>query len=961
MFKNIKSYINILLIGFVILSSNITYASDAQTETSKIEASEESVEENMKDLTKRLILATFGRDALTWFDVESDLDYSQEIDDGEMAIYTKPFNSQAFLLLQSFITTTIIIGFIVFSVYLYWIFKEGIVKTQTSGQFLGENWSTMFVMSKIAIVTVLLFPVFGIYNTSHFLLFKTLGYSNEVSKDITSTIISHQPKTYPTIKFPYSDVKKSDAENLISFASCIKSHKKSNQEVSFNFLEKAEGMFAVSNFENCSIEVKFGLDQKTNELIKNNDKLKNKLNLVVDYKDIQLKIMEKIFKEILEKSDKVSEVILDSPYDSSEKTNSAFDKYKLEFGTKIYIDNWESFCDDIYNFGKTTELTKTERAEYMYLSSRCISHDIVSYLIYPTEKNNFSNYLKTDNYLLNNQIEVCAHDYNNADGKNKTRKIIKESAKDTEEVMTLTSTVGKLSVEDCLIKTCASINSTTNPNLFMCSNVIHIYDEIQKNKKMEEAGFLTLGAYMYTMFNGTTINQNSKNLLNGFQIKFSNSAGSRTAKSDTTVLEMKHIFKKSNQSDPNIKLLKIVYEGSNIGSQKSKFQTKSNSSTGLANIANFNDNSAMNLFGAVKLSVCSENPHKIVNGYICGSITEELNNAGRSLSDFFIQTKIALHVFEAAFKTAGAINMTKKSATKGGVSGKSTEIKTISKKKLAVKALIVLAPLMDQLSNIFPGLKTMINNLMGDYAIFDKVKTDEFSNFNAEKQENHDQDFANGISGGIALIGALAGDNLFGEIINIVINIMILIGLIIGYGLPLIPLYLWFVIVVGWLLLIFETVAVLPVWIPSIATPNQSETSDLEKRGLLIILKLFLKAPLMCIGVLFAWAMTNSVVGKIVGLFSFNKIFSMDQGYSFVVILDYLIIFIIYLFFLFYIINIIISIIEGFYEFGTSWLDKQASGNSFGKNVGGAFLQGGQASKTIGMLNPLKMKKTKRN
>ena len=186
------------------------------------------------------------------------------------------------------------------------------------------------------------------------------------------------------------------------------------------------------------------------------------------------------------------------------------------------------------------------------------------------------------------------------------------------------------------------------------------------------------------------------------------------------------------------------------------------------------------------------------------------------------------------------------------------------------------------------------------------------------------------------------------------VNFIMLMGFILAYIIPLIPLYLWMMVIIGWFMLLFETIAILPIWIPTLTTPTKDHTSDAEKKGMGMILKLFLKAPLLCMGLLTAWIITNSVITRIMGFLNFDTVFSSEYGYSLSNVIDSLVLMLAYLIFLWYIINITITIIEAFYEFATNWLTGNPSSRVYGKDVASGFLQKGSTQRqTMGMLNPI--------
>ena len=171
MVNNIKQFVFIILTSICLLTPISTHSAESAPESES--AARTEIEKEMDDITKRFILAAFGKQALSWFAVDSDLNYINEIEDEEIKDFSRPFNKNNFAMLKSYIIISLVIGFIVFSVYLFWIIKEGIIKSQNSGQFLGQNWNTMFTVTKIGIVATLLFPIYTPYSVAHMLIFKT--------------------------------------------------------------------------------------------------------------------------------------------------------------------------------------------------------------------------------------------------------------------------------------------------------------------------------------------------------------------------------------------------------------------------------------------------------------------------------------------------------------------------------------------------------------------------------------------------------------------------------------------------------------------------------------------------------------------------------------------------------------------------------------------------------------------
>ena len=983
MIKKISSFKIILSIIFSLVLTFIpanTFANDNQ-ESQSIAST--PIEEEMDDITKRFILAAFGKQALIWFAVDTELNYMTEIEDAEITEFSRPFNKNNFSMLQSYIIISLTVGFAIFSIYLFWIIKEGIIKGQQSGQFLGQNWSTLFTVTKIGIVTTLLFPIYTPYSVGHMLIFKTLGYSNVIAKEINNTIISHQPKTYPTVKFPAAGAKKRSAESIIAFLTCAKAQDTTGS-LQLNFYRKEGKIEASSDFGECNITYKLGFDEGTKRIIEENKKVKEALDISIDFEQIQIIMLRNLVEETLKLADQSSDLLF-LPYKQTTVNTRRgvrgngnaepveFNKYTLEHTpNKLYTTHWEGMCDEIFNFKAlnpdVTELNTQEKEQYIYLSSRCISYEIAKRLVYPTEINDFSKYLKTQNYLKENEIEVCGHEYSEINGL-RARAIIEESditgeetLSELEQTVRTNVNIKSISIKECLKSQCSNLTSDYS-NAYMCSNVISLYDRINKNNRMSETGFLTLGAYMYELFSASKINENAKKIFNGFEATYAEDRVGSTYNSPESLFTVNYQFNPVLTNNQLSRKNKELVESTVISSYQPIFEKRRTQEEGVSSLFNFASNGEMDLLGSKRFTTCMKNSLKIENGYSCGSVPEEMNNFGRNLFEYGVYVKTMLAVYQSLYGTVDIIRKSNEvdagikndpDNTAANDKNEDKNKKTQKKKKNNLYRSMAIS-----LIALIPGASSEVSDVMSDFTIDivgkELTETDDFGNLTTTKVENQLTDITTLSANGIAIFAAWTTDSFIGELIGLFINLLIFVGLIFAYIIPLIPLYLWMMVIIGWFLLLFETIAILPIWIPTLTTPTENNTSEMEKKGLSMILKLFLKAPLLCMGVLTAWIITNTVISKIMGYLNFEKIFSIEYGYSVSSMIDSVILMFAYCIFLWYIINITITIIEAFYEFATNWLTGSPSSRVYGKDVTSGFLQRGSAQRqTMRVLNPLK-------
>lgn len=948
----IKKICLLFMIIFTFSNINVAYAQQSQTE-------EDKLEEEMQDVSNRLILSVFGKEGLRWYINDENINV-EIINESNIDKYTTPFNNNNYLLISSFLGFSIFIGYILSFIYIILFVKEGIFKTQSSGSFLGENANIFFSVFKISIVGILLYPVSSPYATIHIVLFKVLGVSNDISKSINSTIISNQPKTYPTLKFPSAGNKKEDGRALISFMVCAKTEPK-DKEIVFDFYEREDGLvIGEINKGECYVKITYGIDKNTR--LEDEKKLKEKFDLEFNYKEIQIQAIKNVTKKLIEKADMAAETLLLPTKDKIPffSEADAFDNFAVETTkNKSYIDNWEGHCDEIFNYSKNNpnkELLIEEKRHYLYLSSRCISHEATKRLVYPTEVNDFSLYMKTKNYLKDNRIELCNHDYANLD-KNKARTIISET--DLSQVaknigldnLNKSISIKYKSAKECLIESCSNINSD-NTNLFSCMNAIYLNEEMLRQEQMEKSGFLNLGAYMYTMFNSGGINDNTKKIFNNFKIEYI-PAFNRYNLYNNQLFSINQPIKTYEDAVNNKKTLELLNEADNI-QYKALFEKNNSLEKGIVSLFNHNINDGSDFLGAKRFSLCIRNSLKIYNGYSCGSVPEEMHNFGQNLFEYATYIKIMIVIYSEA---ANLSDFSKKSFSKkdeakgnGVKSAEGNDVKT-GKTHIAENG--------ERLKSSFMSNMILPISVGSIYYFLDLIgieisSTDEFGYFTTERLEDQKLDFANMSANGIALLAALGQESVVGYLIHFLVNLVIFKGFIVGYIIPLIPISLWLTVVLSWIVLVLETFFISPLWVPSLLSDYDNHTNRAQNNGIAIFIRLLFKGPLICCGLLIAWIVTNTVVSRLVNFLNFDKIFSIEYGYSLSAIIDSLVILTVYIIFLYYIMNITITIIEAFYEFSTGWMTGRPTSNVYGYERTSSFLSRSSSNGTIaGLLNPM--------
>jgi conjugal transfer/type IV secretion protein DotA/TraY len=90
-------------------------------------------------------------------------------------------------------------------------------------------------------------------------------------------------------------------------------------------------------------------------------------------------------------------------------------------------------------------------------------------------------------------------------------------------------------------------------------------------------------------------------------------------------------------------------------------------------------------------------------------------------------------------------------------------------------------------------------------------------------------------------------------------------GFFLAYFLPALPLLFWLAGVLGWILMVVESLVAAPLWLAAHALPEgEGLTSQASRRGYLIFLGVLLRPPLMVLGFLLAMAIIN-LLGRLTG------------------------------------------------------------------------------------------------
>jgi hypothetical protein len=845
----------------------------------------EKIESCLQDISKRYVLATHGVAALQFYDIGcADYEDLEEYNDKELEPFTAPLNPNTTSLLDFIILSLNFVGIGYFCFLLLNRITQGIDNTQSTGVILGKASNTAFTLIKICGVIALLVPIYSPYNYAQMLVFKVAGYSNHFTKEIVTSMVSNQPHTFPSLKLPNSDSKQLDMAKLIQFMTCVKAEPtvKANS-IELNFYRENGLVKASSSYGKCYLDIQIGLDKYTTEIIEESKSIKELLGNNVDFNKVQFAIQQKLFKELLEQADKASDILI-KPVDIIRSESNEFDNLVVNKATNAtQVIHWESTCNNIINYVPSQDLTRTEKEQYLYLSSRCLSHTATQRLVYPYDNPEITKYFKTANYLESNTLELCAHDYSVA---RTVKTVISETSSEIEiEDIPYTFSIKRKSAKQCLLEACSNLNSD-NSNAYICANAVHLYDTLEKNKTMSERGFITLGAYIYTMFTGLSTSESAKSIYNNFKINFLNQGNHIGAPNSEDVLFTVTQSFKPITHDKMLAYLYTEMPSVDILNHRSDFNAIEGKYGDLVSTSK-----GVDFLGSGRFVECMNKPMRVSNGYACSSTAQEIHSFGKNILQwsFFVKTMIA------TINTSKALRKPFKKEKEKSTNGILDNVRTSLKSSALPFA-------MDGSSLL------LVNVLFGG----EQIATDEFGSFDSSKKHDQLLHLENVTGNGIALLSLANKGSFLSSAIDTLINFLIILGIVMAYSLPLLPLMLWLLALLGWFTMFISMIIVMPLWTPRLIKVGQNYFNDFEKRGLAMATAMVLKLPLLCIGLLISWFLTNLIVSELVQVFSISSALSSEYGFSLTAYIDVLIALIVYCALYVVIISQCISIIEVF-------------------------------------------------
>ncbi len=846
----------------------------------------DTMEDIEKDLTKRFILGTLGKDALLYFlpnDIPDSLKSQVKgMSDADVYRISKPFNSSIISGSLIIIAAFFLVALVTMIFYIIWVYAESLLRTQDSGEFLGGRWSKVFTPLKIIVGFLLIFPMFGqshapfknlsasmntgsqswnmgAFSLAQLAILSSAGASSQQANIVFGEFIRAMPRHYPVIGMPNLVSKASFMNELIDFMVCSKSSY--NEVINANFNrydgeDKSVYKLKISAGK-CELSGQIGYDEATETELKNNAQLQALIGNI-NYTGIQKTAITNALNNAFATASAVADRII-----QAESSNAIF-----KTPMKAEASKWRDTCASIATL-LPADANEDDIIIYNIYASNCMSKKFIEDL---SKTSYDSGYLYGEtNYLKGGAFELCVHE---AGFTGKTKAITFAKFKEDEFIY---GPKYKL-VKECVAQSCAGDKA------FECASAIHFAKSVADKEELARMGWITGGANVYRIFSGYE-NLAARSIINksNFEVDYYSFTKKYTdlyansapildsipvvinAKTPATSFDYSDFDEYKARKINNLDVL-----------QNDKFKYKS-----------FLDGGADGWFGIPKLQQCVEHPMQISGGYLCGNVTEEVHLFGTKLLALGLQVKMAsLFIVKRA-------NAKPEQGSGSIAKGNQAIIKNVG----------VLLGGMSSVATAYLLSNTLMN-------------TDSWSDIDHEIWQQYPELVGFIGAAGVAGVTGGMGGNLISssvsQLLSVFTGLCLLLGVIFGFLMPLLPFGLWIIAVGGWIIALFEALVLCQIWGVVLISPSADHSSDAARKSTIIVVSILLKAPLLVTGLIVAWLLNNILLSEMLMFSDISTALALDTSAMIKGLIDQLIVLVIYFVILYGMYNIIFSLIESF-------------------------------------------------
>jgi len=871
----------------------------------------EDVNVFMDDIGNRFVYAFFGREMLIYYlDDTEHKRIAEEADVAVLNLAAAPFNPQMytffiqsmFKLISFVYLAYFLVRLLVFMIETGWLTKREGVMPMKNGEF--RQFSLRFVL----LSGLVLFPVVGGFNGVQVGIFDLYGKSAVFGNRATTEIIDSQRQSMTTIRLPKSDAKHDSGLAVNAFLSCLRLSGANEDSLMLSMKkdEEASALWGTVGTGDCHLEVTIGIDESTDEMIK---RIKRTFPEFDVSEGAVLKAQLAVFPELLSRMMTLSTKFTGEMMKPREHITTRDIGVMRQWteGSQASFDDtyWEGACDSFYNWAFPKQsMAVPEMQAYHFMSGRCLSYEVNKSLLYPESYGEVAKFL-ADDVLKNREIMLC-HD----------------SLSVMDPVIGVYAGIGvasgrndvtEVGLSACIFKQCSDA-SLASGSLYTCSNAISLYKRALTDKRIKDMGGFVLGAYMFNLYTQPNLSDVSKQIFNGFSLKFSYSPYTKpTTASDEEVFSMTVAVPPKTANHPNNReaVMKDILSAYLF--------------TDISSVMGGNKDVQFSLRSMLyldRLSTCVRNPLEVSNGYVCGNVPQEINKWGMNLVYFAASFKTMLAVGDAYRRMSNGLSRIGSGGSVGAGKGNGSPVDVTGElRKKAVAAISVIG--------LSPEVTSTINILGVTYNV-----DDSFGHL-----EPSQSTIANMLAN--PLLGYLVSEidneeKMLMTVLDIILGIIFLMGFFLGVVIPFMPVMIFMTALGVSVFLLFKVMLLSSFKLTDIIFSMEPELMSRELEELWAeILAMVLKIPLTVVGVIIAWLMSNVLVSKIMVNLDLETVLNLNSVASSTGLFDAFVIFLVTSIVLFAVFSTVISVIESFYEFTVKWVVGDMPSNPFDAEKGG--------------------------
>lgn len=871
----------------------------------------------MANTMNQFVYAFFGKELLLNYLVEADdISAIRSVNDSDLLQLSKPFNTTTSKFVMAGMVSIywatlayFILRVLAFAFESSWLLQRKGVLPMDNDTF--KSFSIKFVVLSAMAVAPMTVSFNGneqkisLYNL---FLFDLMGRAHQMGDDSLSSMVSDQRMSMQTVRMPHADAKWSSGLAVNDFMTCVRldhsrqSPGEKSQAVSFHIVENNKVEATLSEGR-CHLKMQFGYDSQTPNLIKKLESSNKNLPISSStFINAQREIFSAVASEALRDAFKNSEVLSMPIYQQG--LNSTENK-SVQFSTALWtsdslsdheLERWEGQCDALSAWNiPVSALSDTDRRVYQLMTARCISGEITKSLLYPDTFGDVTKFLQNET-LKNRHLPLCVDEVEYNQGVSGSRYVPRftlgmESDPVSESQL---KNIEHFSLDSCLSKFCSE-SSLRSGGLYSCVNSLDMYQQRKSDLDMEARGVLMLGFYMFNLYSQQVPTERAKHIYQSTEFTFSSSAFTKGAQSGDAPFFQLNVQIPALREDHDFRVDDVQKTLETPFAQPEFLLVEPIDPKELST-------TAMNAIQHSRLLTCARNPLQVTDGYVCGNLPREFSAFGMNVLRFAVAAKSML-ILGDLMRNSGSVPKEQGTISAGPI-------------KRGVGSLLMMVAAGGIGYSIIDGVMEAGFASTDEFGYLDQKSVRQFTYYQSGQMT--------------ALTLAILGSNEISQTLLDAIEwalvLLLIIGVLCAFVIPLMPMLLVMYALVKFSFKLFMTIFMTGInLINAVFEEDASFLTESVDKIWADWLALILKLPLLFIGVILAWLMSNVIIAHVLQKMQIS--FVTNDGSMGPI--DTLVMLVMIFGIIFVVYNTVMTVIESFYDFTVEWILGQMSNSPF--------------------------------